>query len=155
MQIISLSAMGALGMQDWITTQMQTKIILPLSCLQAPQGFFHIVQKGTSPLQVAEPFGSVQCLHWWHWPETNSQVLKSGIPSPDQQFFWGANIVEKEEPKKIRIADSTPGNITQKYERGAWKKAEVCHHTFLSNSQKRSESKGSSHASLTYRWGQL
>ena len=130
-QIISLSAMCALGMQGCISTQMQAKTTFPLSCPQASQGFFHIVPKGTSPKKVAEPLGSVQRPHRWHWSETNSLTPRSGT---SQNLLLLNSIFGKcsrEGRAWDGVDDSTPGDSTHKYEWEVWEKAAVCHHTFL------------------------
>lgn len=135
MQIISFSAICALGIQGCITTQMQAKITFPAALSPGTSGgFFHIVPREHPLYRWQSHLG----LHSACTGDTEQKQIPRGWSQAHHNtlswstaFCGGANIAEKEEPEKIRVADSTPGNITQKYERGAWKKAAVCHHTFF------------------------
>lgn len=127
LQIISFSAMGALGMQGCTLTLCRQR--RPSLCL-LPRHLrtFSILSPREHPPKRWQSLG----LYGTHTSESDQKQIPLLVGQAHHETFFCstaflANMVEKAEDEK-RAAS---GDSTHKYEWGAWEKAAVCHHTFF------------------------
>lgn len=128
LQIISFSAMGALGMQG----------CTPTLCRQRPPSLC-LLPRHLTTFSILSPmkhppkrWQSQLGLYSTHTSESNQKQIPLLLGQARHEIFFCstaflANMVEKAEDKK-RVAS---GDSTHKYPWGAWEKAAACHHTFF------------------------